>query len=342
MKAVVYKGPSILSYQDVPDVSPKENEVKLKIKACGICGSDVHGYLGITGRRIPPVIMGHEFSGEVIELGKNVTTVSIGDRVAAYPLDFCGECERCKKGEVHICENKRAFGVLDVDGAYAEYICVPAKVCFKLKDNVSYALGSLMEPLAVSYRAVCHAGDLKGKDVLLVGTGTIGLMALACVKMQNPNKIFVSDLSDNRLQIAKDMGADIIINPSKDNLEEIIMKNTNNKGIDVVYEAVGIGPTVKQGLDVLKIGGTAVWIGISAKDIDLEMQKIVTKELTVKGSFLYSFEEFKTVVGYLNDGKLDVEKLISLKISLEELPEIMEKLAKDPGNLIKVTVVSND
>ncbi|MEL7649360.1 MAG: galactitol-1-phosphate 5-dehydrogenase [Sedimentibacter sp.] len=342
MKAVVYEGPNVLTYKDVADVSPKANEVKLKVRACGICGSDVHGYLGITGRRIPPVIMGHEFSGEIVELGEGVNNLKPGDRVAAYPLDFCGSCEMCAKGDVHLCLNKRAFGVLDVDGAFAEYICVPAKVCFKLKDSVSYKVGSIMEPLAVSYRAVSHAGNLTGKNVLVVGTGTIGLLALSCVKAQNPRRIFVSDLSDSRLEIAKKMGADTVINPSKENSLDVIMDNTNNKGVDAVIEAVGVSATVKQSIDSLAFGGTAVWIGISDKHIDLEMQKIVTRELNVKGTFLYGFEEFRTVVEMLNEGKLNIDPILSKEITLEELPETMAQMAAGAGDIIKVTVVNND
>ncbi|WP_312811623.1 alcohol dehydrogenase catalytic domain-containing protein [Sedimentibacter sp.] len=340
MKAVIYEGPNVLTYKDVGDVSPKCNEVKIKVRACGICGSDIHGYLGITGRRIPPVIMGHEFAGEIIQLGEGVNDLETGDRVAVYPLDFCGECEMCKKRDMHLCLNKRAFGVLDVDGAFAEYICVPSKVCFKLNDNISYKVGSLMEPLAVSYRAVKHLGDLSGKDVLIIGAGTIGLLALACAKMQNPNRIFVSDLSDYRLEIAKNMGADIVINSSLNNLHETIMTATNNKGVESVAEAVGITETVKQGIDALAFGGTAVWIGISSKHIDLEMQQVVTRELKVKGSFLYGYDEFKEVVGYLNDGLLNVEPILSQEIALRDLPETMAKLAVNPGNLIKVTVIN--
>lgn len=342
MKAVVYEEPNVLIYKDVEDVTPKSNEVKIKVKACGICGSDVHGYLGITGRRIPPVIMGHEFSGEVVQLGENVDSLSVGDRVAVYPLDFCGACEMCNNGDVHLCLNKRAFGVLDVDGAFAEYICVPDKVCFKLKNNISYSVGSIMEPLAVSYRAIAHLGDLRGKNVLIVGTGTIGLLALACAKLQNPNKIFVSDLSDTRLNIAKQLGADIVINPSKDNLQEIIKTETNNKGVDAVAEAVGVAATVKQSIDALAFGGSVVWIGISSKLIDIEMQKIVTRELKVNGTFLYGFDEFKTVVNLLNENKIDVTPILSREISLEELPETMKLLSENPGDLIKVTVVNKN
>ena len=341
MRAMVYEGPEILTIKEVPDVTPKAGEVKLKIRACGICGSDVHGYLGITGRRIPPLIMGHEFSGEVVELGEGVTDVNIGDRVAAYPLDFCGHCEKCLAGDVHLCLNKRAFGVLTVDGAFTEYICVPAKCCFQLKENVSYTVGSIMEPLAVSYRAVRHAGDLKDKTVMVVGAGTIGLLALACIVMQKPKKVFVSDLSDTRLEIAKKMGADVVINSGKEDPVKVIMDHTDGRGINAVIEAVDITPTVKQGIDALDFGGVAVWIGISAQHIDLEMQKIVTRELTVKGTFLYGFEEFRTVVGFLNDGHIDVTPVISKEVTLDELPAAFEKLHKDPGDWIKVTYIND-
>ena len=341
MKGIVYEGPNKLSYQDVPDVFPKQGEVKLRVKACGICGSDVHGYLGLTGRRLEPMMMGHEFAGEVVDLGMGVTGRKIGDKVAVYPVDFCGECEMCKKGDVHLCLHKRAYGVLDVDGAFAEYICVPEKCCFTVKDNIPYAIGSVMEPLAVSYRGVGHAGDLSGKNVLMVGTGTIGLLALACVKMKNPSKIFVSDLSDSRLEVARSMGADVLINPGKQNFKEVILATTDGKGVDVAIEAVGATPTVQQAMSALAFGGTAVWIGNNKPMVEINMQEIVTRELTVHGSFLYGYEEFKTVVGLLNEGKLNVAPLISKEITLAQASDYFYKLAHNPGDLIKVVVVDS-
>lgn len=338
MKAIVYEGPDILAYKEVEEVKPAKGEVKIKVKACGICGSDVHGYMGLTGRRIPPMIMGHEFAGEIIELGEGVTQWDIGTKAAVYPVDFCGTCEMCQKGDVHLCLNKRAFGVLEVNGAFAEAICVPAKCCFELKDTVSYSLGSLMEPLAVAYRGVGHAGDIEGKDVLLVGTGTIGLLALACVKMKNPRRIIVSDLSDSRLQIAKKMGADCIINPAKEDFKQRILDETQQKGVDVAIEAVGAAATVSQAMSALTFGGTAIWIGNNKPMIEINMQEIVTKELKVCGSFLYGYEEFKTVAKLLNDHMLNIQPLISKEICLEEAPAYFETLAHSPGELIKVIV----
>lgn len=327
MKALVYTGPEQLEIQELPKPQPKKGEVLLKILACGICGSDVHGYLGLTGRRTPPMIMGHEFCGEV---------VGTGERVAVYPVDYCGHCQMCKQGDVHLCINKRAFGVLDVDGAFAEYINVPEKCCFRIAEDIPDAVASMMEPLAVAYRGVSHYGSFENKTVLLVGTGTIGLLALSCVKMKKAAKIIVSDLSDGRLEIAKKMGADVVINPGKENFNDRIMAETKGEGVDVSIEAVGIETTVKQALDALKLSGEAIWIGNNSPTITINMQQVVTRELKVQGSFLYGLDEFKQVVEFINEKKISVDALISEEISLDDVPKYFDKLAHSPGNMVKV------
>lgn len=337
MKALVFNGNEDLRLTEVAVPKPEHDEALIRVRACGICGSDVHGYLGITGRRLPPMIMGHEFSGEVVEVGADVTGIRVGDRVAPYPVIFCGECEPCRRGDVHLCLHKRALGVLACNGAMAEYIAVPAKVLFRLADSISFDVGSMMEPLAVAYRAVNHAGDLSGKSVLVVGAGTIGLLAMALVKMRNPARIFVSDLSDTRLAVAKAMGADMVLNPANGAIDEAVKSATGQVGVDVAIEAVGATPTVQQAMSCLRTGGTAVWIGNSAKMITVNMQEIVTRELQVVGSFLYSYAEFGDVVELLNRGHLDVEPVISLRAPMmEQGIDLFAKLAKDPGPLIKV------
>ena len=195
----------------------------------------------------------------------------------------------------------------------------------------------MMEPLAVSYRGVNHAGDLTGKNVLVVGAGTIGLLTTAIVKTRNPARIFVSDINATRLGVANDMGADQVIDPTKGDMSGIIRRETDAAGIDVAFEAVGATPTVQQAMASLRVGGTAVWIGNSAKMIDINMQEIVTRELRVFGSFLYTLKEFGDVVNMLNEDKLDVAPIISLTAPMMERGvELFAKLAKDPGPLIKV------
>ena len=336
MKALVYYGPENLKVADIADPRPAAGEALLRVKSVGICGSDVHGYLGLTGRRTPPMVMGHEFAAEVAELGAGATGFKVGDRVTAYPVVFCDDCAQCRSGNRHLCLNKRAFGVLDCNGAMAEYISVPTKILFRLADPVSYDIGSLMEPLAVACRAVNHAGDLTGKTVMVIGAGTIGLLIAALVKTRNPAKIVVSDLADSRLEVARKLGADRTINGATENLAETIRAETGG-GVDVTLEAVGATPTVQQSTACLKLGGTAVWVGNSAKFVNTNMQEVVTRELKVTGSFLYSIDEFATVVDLLNTGKLDLEHLISMRVPMfEKGPELFAKLAKDPGPLIKV------
>lgn len=337
MKALVYYGPQDLRLAEITDPEPAPGEALVRVRSCGICGSDVHGYLGITGRRIPPMVMGHEFSGEVAAIGEGVTEVRVGDRVAPYPVIFCGTCDPCRQGNVHVCLHKKALGVLDCNGAMTEFVSLPAKLLFKLAKHVSYDIGSMTEPLAVAYRAANHGGDLTGKTVLIVGAGTIGLLALAVIKMRNPAKVFISDLSDTRLGVAKQMGADCVINPSTSDIASLIRNETGGDGVDIAFEAVGAAPTVQQAMACLRIGGTAVWIGNSAKMINLNMQEIVTRELRVLGTFLYSFQEFGEVIELLNDGKLNIEPVISFKVPMmEKGVELFARLAKNPGSLIKV------
>lgn len=338
MQALVYYGPEDLRLTEVAEPRPARGEVLVRVKACGICGSDVHGYLGLTGRRTPPMIMGHEFAGEVAAVGDGVTGVATGTRVAVYPIAFCGECAQCRQGNVHHCLNKKALGVLDCNGAMAEFVCVPAKSLFKIGDNVPYEIGSMMEPLAVACRAVNRAGDLKGKTVVVVGAGTIGLFITALAKVKAPARLIVSDLSASRLAVAAKMGADRVVDPSKEKLDEVVKAGTNGAGADVSLEAVGATPTVQQAMACLRLGGTAVWVGNSARMVDVNMQEIVTRELNVVGSFLYSLEEFRIVADLLESGKIDVAPIISLSAPMARGVELFQRLAKDPGPLLKVVL----
>lgn len=330
MKALRYLGPNVLEVQDVSRPEPGAGEVLLRVGACGICGSDVHGYLGLTGRRTPPMTMGHEFSGTVAAVGEGVTRLQPGDRVAPYPVEFCGTCGFCSAGKTNLCADKRQYGVLTVDGAFAEYLCVREDLCFPIADGVSFAQASMMEPLAVAYHAVKTAGDLKGKRVLIVGAGTIGLLALLCCRIAEPKEILVSDLSAERRELALKLGADAAVDP--------VTEAEKLADVDVAFEAVGAGASVRSAMAALRIGGTAVWIGNNKPMIELNMQQVVTRELKIRGSFLYDMEDFGTVVDLINQGTLDVSGLISREIPLEDAPAAFRQLAEDPGGLIKVVV----
>jgi 2-desacetyl-2-hydroxyethyl bacteriochlorophyllide A dehydrogenase len=335
----MYKGPKQLEIVDMPQPIPQRDELLIKVKACGICGSDVHGYLGITGRRIAPMIMGHEFSGEVVGLGENVRLgYKVGDRVAIQPCVSCWECVKCKEGYNNVCENRNFMGAMDYNGAMVEYICVPEKQVYRLPQDMSYSVGALIEALAVAYSGVKKAGNLEGKNVVIIGGGTIGQLVLMCAKVQRPKKIILSDLSDNRLSIANTLGADVTINPRGKDFSEEVYKAFDGEKADVSIEAVGIGATVSQALDSLKSQGTCVLIGNSAKVIEVNMQQIVTRELKIYGSYLYTHEEFGETIDFIHNNNLDLSTLISKEISLEDAPQMFEALTTQTDKYLKCII----
>lgn len=338
MKAIKYIAPEKLELQEEATPVPGAGEVLLKVRACGICGSDVHGFLGLTGRRIPPMTMGHEFAAEVVELGEGAEKFSAGDGVIVQPINFCGECENCQKGLTNMCLNKKFFGVLTVNGAMAEYVAVPEKLLYALPEGVSYEVGALAEPYAVGYGAVKKAGNLEGQNVLIIGAGTIGLGILQIVRLQKPGKIIVSDLSDTRLQAAKEFGADEVINPRNEDYMEVIAKYTDGRMIDTSIEAVGVQATANQSIKCLKIGGQAIWVGMSQKEMEINMQDIVCSARRVIGTFNYTHEEFGEVVDLIGSGRMNAAKLITKTIALADTQQAMEDLHQRPDEFIKVII----
>ena len=338
MKALRYLGPGHLAVREVPAPAISDNEVLVRVMACGICGSDVHGYLGLTGRRTAPMTMGHEFSGQVMESGNLVRTFNKGDNVVVQPLNFCGECANCRRGNTNMCLNGRLFGVMAVDGAMAELIAVPEKLLFRLPEECSYEVGALAEPFAVALGAVKKAGSLKDKKVLIVGAGTIGLCILELVKLRSPRLIIVSDLSDARLKLAQELGADRVINPGKEDYLDGVSRSTSGSMVDVSIEAVGIAATVNQAIKSLKRMGICLWVGNSAREIEVNMQEIVTRALKIFGTYIYTHGEFGEVVDIMGAGGLMAERLISKTVSLQEGPDAFKALHEQPDSFIKILV----
>ena len=338
MKALRYLGPGQLAVQEVPAPTISENEVLVKVMACGICGSDVHGYLGLTGRRTAPMTMGHEFSGQIVESGSLARTFNKGDKVVVQPLNFCGECANCRQGNTNMCLNGKLFGVMAIDGAMAELIAVPGKLLFKLPEGCSYDEGAMAEPFAVAFGAIKKAGSLKNKKVLIVGAGTIGLCILELVKLQNPEQIIVSDLSDVRLKLARELGADRTINPGKEEYLDGVTRFTGGTMVDVSIEAVGVAATVNQAIKSLKKMGTCLWVGNSAREIEINMQEVVTRALKICGTYIYTHGEFGEVIDIMGAGGVKAERLISKTVSLQEAPDAFKALHGQPDSFIKILI----
>ena len=341
MKALVYEGPHKMEILDYPMCEPKAGQVKIKVKYCGICGSDIHGYTGASGRKIPPMVMGHEFSGVVTALGEGVEHFKVGDRVSVLPVEYCCQCEFCKRGAMNICANRRNLGVLDVDGAFTEYICMNEKFVYHLPETVSDEEGALLEPLAVAHHAVSLAEPLAGNNVLIAGTGTIGLLIVMLVKAAGAGKIIVTDLSEDRLALARQFGADITVNPATQDLDAVLTEAGIRKNVHVAIECVGATPTCQTTVDYVKIQGRIVWVGNAAKMVTVNMQNIVTQELSIRGSYAFTADDFAGSLKLLAEGKLPAKEIITRIVPLEKATETFEELVKGGGKDIKVLVDVN-
>ena len=255
----------------------KPDDVILKVKTVGVCGSDLHGYTGQSGRRKPPMIMGHEATADVIALGSGVENLEIGDRVAIQPVQFCGYCSQCMAGNQNICENRSIMGVT-APGAYAEYVKWSGSSLYKLPETMDYEIGALAEPLCIALHAVGLAHIKPYDTAYIVGAGTIGLLTLAVLRLTGVNCIIVSDTSDERLRVARDIGADVTLNPKTQNPREVVNQYTQGRGVDISFEAVGLSITAQQTLEVTRNQGQVIWIGNNQKMIEIYMQAIETRE----------------------------------------------------------------
>lgn len=336
MRALVYEGPYSMPLKEVDDPVLKSDQVMVQVKAVGICGSDVHGYRGTTGRRVPPIIMGHEFSGVITAVGSSVTSREIGDRVVISPLLTCGICESCLAGKPNICQDRHCLGV-DMNGSYAEYISVHHSMVHTLPDSVSFEQGAMVEPLAVSMHAVNQTPFDLSATVVIIGAGTIGLLALLCAKMKGAGQIILVDTDAYRLEFAKKLGATHTINSNQSDPVQMVKTITNGVGADAVFEAVGISATANQSLYIAKNGGNVTWIGNSQPEIQINMQQIVTRELHLRGSYGFT-TEFDASLEAIRLNRIDPMVLVEKEISFDEANQMIDDLAKGKEHFIKVLI----
>lgn len=335
MKALVFEGPGVMALHDRADPVAGPGEVVVAVRSAGICGSDVHGYLGTTGRRTPGVVMGHEASGEVIALGEGVSSVKPGDRVALRSILSCGVCQRCRGGQPNICLNRRGLG-MQFQGAYAEQLAVPEALVLPLPDMVSDDDASLIEPLAVAVHAVNRTPFDDGASVVIIGAGAIGLLTLLVVKGRGAGWIAITDRSAHRLAIARDLGADLAINVDEVDPVSAVRDATGGLGADVVFEAVGISATVAQSILVARAGGRVTWIGNSQPTVEVPMQELVTREISLQGTYTFDDAEFEQAANAIATGAIQVAPLIERVAPLHEAVELFRALGDGSLDVVKV------
>jgi len=337
MKAALYYGPHDFRVEEVEKPKAGEYGIVVRVRACGICGSDLHYYVRGGPLVKPGGIMGHEFSGDVVEVGKLVKDIKVGDRVAAASIIVCQECYWCKSGQHGRCQNLK-MGGFDFHGAYAEYADVPLAILnqtvFKLPDNLSYEEAAIIEPLSVGAYSVGRAEPSAGDMVLILGAGMIGLSSLAAMKARGVSKIIVSEMSKKRLDTAVDMGADFVINSGTENVLQRVAQITEGRGVDIAMECVGLRRPFLQAMGALRIDGKLIQVGVFDAAFEFNPVTITGKNLRIIGCL---GGDYLAAMELLKSGKVDAGKFITHEYPLSEITAAFDKQL-DSSQSIKVMV----
>ncbi|MBV9340791.1 MAG: galactitol-1-phosphate 5-dehydrogenase [Acidobacteria bacterium] len=340
MKALLLSEYRHLQITEIPEPVPGPDEVLVRVEACGICGSDVHGYDGSSGRRIPPIIMGHEAAGVVAGVGPGVTNVGTGDRVTFDSTVYCGKCAQCLGGVVNLCDRRQVLGVSCSDyrrsGAFADFVVVPARILYRLPQNLAFAEAAMLEAVAVALHAVSLVPIGKGSSGLVVGAGTIGLLVQQALRIAGCSRVFVADVDHTRLALSESLGATAALY-SGDRLLDEIMALTGGRGVDVAVEAVGIAETVRTAIDSVSKAGSVVLVGNISPDVTISLQKVVTRQLRLQGSCA-SAGEYPRALELVSSRQIQVKPLITAVAPLEEGPHWFERLYAREPNLMKVVL----
>ena len=338
MKALVLEDYNALVYKDVPKPEYEPDEVLIRVKACGICGSDVHGMDGSSGRRIPPLIMGHEASGEIVETGSEVKHWCIGDRVTFDSTIYKLEDWYTRKGLYNLSEGRIVLGVSPGEyrrhGAFAEYVAVPHHVLYEIPEKVSFTQAAMVEPVAVALHAVGLTPISVNDSAVVVGAGMIGSFIVQALRAAGCGRIIVVDLELERLELARKLGADLGVRADEDVLEKI-KELTHGRGADIAFEAVGIDSTVQTAIDSVRRGGTVTLVGNLAPNVNLPLQKVVTQQLRLQGSCAIC-GEYPAALEMIERGEIDVDTILSAEVPLANGAEWFQRLYDKEKGLVKV------
>ncbi|GAB4434711.1 MAG: galactitol-1-phosphate 5-dehydrogenase [Anaerolineae bacterium] len=339
MKALLLTAPSQFEYADVPEPEVGPDDVLIQVKACGICGSDVHGMDGSSGRRIPPIIMGHEASGVIAAVGERVAGWRSGERVTFDSTVYCGRCHFCRRGLINLCDQRRVLGVSCAEyrqhGAMAEFVAVPQRILYRLPDDVSFAHGAMVEPLSIAVHAASRAPLALDDTVVVVGTGMIGLLVVQVMRAAGCGQLIAVDRDPFRLERALALGADVALNPAQTDVVAAVGQLTHGRGADLAFEVVGINPTVQLASESLRKGGALVLVGNVTPRVELPLQAVVTRQLTLAGSAA-SCGQYPACLNMISRGSINLDAVISAVVPLSEGAGWFERLHRAEEPLLKI------
>jgi len=342
MKALVHTAPYTMELQDwpIPDHGP--DDLLIRVRACAICGSDIKGYSGKTGRRQPPIIMGHEASGVVEAVGSNVTDFAPGDRVCFDSTIYCLRCSYCLRGHYNMCENRRVIGVSEgtyrQHGAMAECVVVPHWIGVHMPDSLSFAQAALAETVAIGVHAANRTPLKLNDTVVIVGAGAIGLVTLQAIRLKGAGTVAITDLSPARLELAQQLGADAAIRGDDEHLLDALRAVTGPEGADAVLEAVGVQATIDTALAITRKAGSLTLIGNVTPRVEFDLQAIISREITIYGVCAIN-GEYADCVDLIASGRINVDPFISELVRIEDGQAVFDRLYKGvEGNIRTVFV----
>jgi len=339
MKALVYTAPNKLEFRDVRTPAPGSGEVQVSVQAVGICGSEIEGFQGKSPRRQPPLVMGHEFCGQVERVGPEVANVCRGDYVAVLPIVYCDRCSVCRRGDRNVCPQRELIG-MQRPGAFAEHVVVPAHLVYPLPAVISPMHGALVEPLATAVHALARVQHELLDNVVLLGTGSLGLMCLQIAQLRGARRIIALDVLPQRLQVAQSLGATATLNPnelSTDQIREYLEDISSGSEVGLTLETVGTSKTRDLAISLTRPRGEVLLLGLHEYTSTLDIATIILKEIRINGSYAYKPEDFQAAIDLIAKRALRTDFWVTT-MAFAEAPEAFRQLVEDPGKVVKIVL----
>lgn len=341
MKAAVMTGIRQMDYMEKPVPHPREHEVLVKLEYVGICGSDMHYYeQGRIGNYIvrPPFILGHEPSGTIVELGKSVTHLKVGDRVTLEPGKTCGKCRFCREGKYNLCPDVVFFATPPIDGVFQEYVVHDAALCFKLPENVSALEGALIEPLAVGFHAAAQGDAGPGQTAVVFGAGCIGLVSMMALKASGVSRVYVADIVEARLAKAMELGADGVINSSREEPLQKAEQMTGGKGFDLAIETAGTESSTNQAIQMVRKGGNVVLVGYSKGEmVNVMMSLAIDKEISFRTVFRYR-HIYPMAIDAVSQKKVNLKGIVTHIFDFKDIQNAMDRSIDEKAEIVKAVI----
>lgn len=340
MKQAIMTSPGVIEYNEVPVPAVGDDQIKVRMKRIGVCGSDIHVNHGKHPYTSYPVVQGHEVSAQVVEIGKNVTNVKVGDKVTIQPQVVCGKCYPCTHGMYNDCEVLKVMG-FQTTGMASDYFVVDAKKALALPEDMSWDHGAMIEPLAVAVHAVRRFGDVNGKTALVLGGGPIGNLVAQTLKAMGATKVMISELSAYRLETAEKCGIKTV-NPSKEDLGDAIISYFGKDGADVIFECIGINPTMDQAITYARKGSDIVVVGVFGDLGTINMGFIQDHELRLIGTAMYREEDYIKAIELVSEGKIAFDPLITHHFSFDEYKKAYDVIDEEKDKAMKVIIIMDE